>query len=586
MSLTGNSSYHAFKHDLIESLEHRIDKAILGARKEIIFVPMPVDRSLEFRNEFPDGLSKKGTYLSAQSRKVQNASWKPEEWEKSGNLSSFSVASEVGVMELKKFGEKKIDLPISAPLPVPVLTGISGEQHFQSLCNIRAESSVYHRFGKGAGGRDQWKKTPVSTSTVQWEGEEDSSADPYLDTFQVLLEAAKIRDELKRTKHIENAVSEIEAAAAATVGIDSPEEKEKGKAHKKKRVSAAPSDLRRYTVNSSPPLARAMLKALLNKTAGATEETLRCLLIELAPKVVEEFQRITGRCVVGVSIHWDSDLPHLNLWHTGLEKVEFQHKGKTKVRFRRTAMNLNSSGGLLAWDRTERAFARLGENLHAFSPVTVDELRKGEARAHKRQNRPAGDIALNRFFDVQLEAELIKSGYEKEIGEGFHEFVENEKRRYSAGAAGKGARSFRQLIERKTELENKVGSLESMSQQLTTEKAQKAKLEKSLRDAEKDLAQASGAFQEMDAKYSALEKAHATLKQRFNALRDAAYAVIQLLVEKLTKFSGLDLIKSHLKNINSFLDPEMPRLEIKPPPMKTPVKETPPPPKDEAPKLT
>ena len=133
MSLNGRESYHALLHDLIESMVHLYDKKILEQSKEVINLRVRVDRSLDFKNDFPDELSKKGTYLAAPERLEQVAKWMPEEWEKSGNLAYYSLASEVGALERAKSDIKNITLPIGAPSPLPVLRETTGEEHFKLL---------------------------------------------------------------------------------------------------------------------------------------------------------------------------------------------------------------------------------------------------------------------------------------------------------------------------------------------------------------------------------------------------------------------------------------------------------------------
>ncbi|MFN9822065.1 MAG: hypothetical protein ACK56K_15390, partial [Akkermansiaceae bacterium] len=149
-------------------------------------------------------------------------------------------------------------------------------------------------------------------------------------------------------------------------------------------------EMERYTVNSHPALARAMAKLL----ASGKKDKVRELMKQAMPRVIRKFEEVTGRKVVGASIHWDSDLPHWNLWHTGLERVTFKNgKGKERERYRRTAMNMCSSGpGLRAWRRSQLALERMGK---PTCPATKNELLKAEKKAMEDQGRLPGDWQCN-----------------------------------------------------------------------------------------------------------------------------------------------------------------------------------------------
>lgn len=250
----------------------------------------------------------------------------------------------------------------------------------------KGESSEYHRWAAGAGGRFYWKGCPVTTRTVEGD---DVGVEDFLGPLAKALQLAKEEDESGLRKLVE----------AVKADTDSTDERVE------KKVVKGTSDLRRYTVNVAPALARAM--ALLLEQ-GVEKEKVRDLMVSAAPLVAAEFERVTGRKTVGVSIHFDSNLPHWNIWHSGLEPVVYNVGKSERTRYRRTAMDLNASGNMLAWDRAARAFNRVGEDLAKISPATVKELEKAEKRAKERQNRPPGDFTLNRKADEVLEAALQK----------------------------------------------------------------------------------------------------------------------------------------------------------------------------------
>lgn len=139
-------------------------------------------------------------------------------------------------------------------------------------------------------------------------------------------------------------------------------------------------------------------------------------------------------------------MPRWNIWHSGAERVIFPVGKKERVRYRRTALDLNLSGNLLAWHRTKLAFERLGKDFRALSSRTVKELEKGLKRAMDRQGRPPGDWTINEKADSLLEAALRDLGKVAEVDAGFREFVENEEKRYRDGVAGREPKETRKLL--------------------------------------------------------------------------------------------------------------------------------------------
>jgi hypothetical protein len=205
-----------------------------------------------------------------------------------------------------------------------------------ALLAVRNATQTIKRWGSGAEGRGQWKPAPVSQKAMLVEGEE----------------LAEILDSVLAGVKCSDQNSGKSADEMPLVG---------GTLWEKKKFLVR-YDLRRFTVNAHPALARAMAKLLKE---GKKEEVMK-MMEDSLPRIIRKFERVTGRQVIGASVHWDADLPHWNLWHSGLERVLFKNeggKGKDRLRYRRTAMNLGSSGpGLRAWRRTQLAFERLSSH--------------------------------------------------------------------------------------------------------------------------------------------------------------------------------------------------------------------------------
>lgn len=288
----------------------------------------------------------------------------------------------------------------------PVLIRTSPLEHLQWLRAIRNDSRIYHRWGTGADRRPQWKPTPATTRTKSIEGDSDPG-------------------------DLDAIIERIEDDPAAFPQV----------AARKKRDVRSDSDLRRYTVNTHPALARALSKMV----ADGEKNKVIAVMKELALGVAAKFQEITGRQCVALSVHFDSNMPHWNIWHSGVERVIFSIGKKERERYRRTALDLNSSGNLLAWHRTQLAFERLGKDFRALSSPTIKELEKGLKRAIDRQGRPPGDWTINEEADSLLEAALRALGKVAEVESGFREFVENEEKRYRDGTAGREPKDARKL---------------------------------------------------------------------------------------------------------------------------------------------
>jgi hypothetical protein len=422
MGLSGGSSEASIEHDVVESWRHELDKRALGQRKKGDWILVPRLLEHEFLNDFSSIEKTEALYFrGAEIPTIPSKAVEPEPWDESGTFASFSAGS--GAAELRDFfrtqkrrargrkakdGPKRelLEPPPGDPMAPPVLTRTSPLEHLQWLRAIRNDSRIYHRWGTGADRRPQWKPTPATTRTKSIEGDSDPGD---LDVI----------------------IQRIEGDPAAVPKV----------AARKKRVVRSDSDLRRYTVNTHPALARALYKMVVN---GEKKQVI-AVMEELAPGVATKFQEITGRQCVALSVHFDSNMPHWNIWHSGVERVIFPVGKKERVRYRRTALDLNSSGNLLAWHRTRLAFERLGQDFRALSSRTVEELEKGLKRAMDRQDRPPGDWTINEEADLLLEAALRGRGKAAEVEAGFKEFVENEEKRYRDGVAGRGPKEARKL---------------------------------------------------------------------------------------------------------------------------------------------
>jgi hypothetical protein len=421
MGLSGLDSDAALEHDVVESWRHSIDKEALAKRKlgEWVFIPRPLE--YEFQNDFSAIRPRDALYFQgAGIPTITVSSIDPEPWDESGTMASFSAGS--GAAVLREFfrqqgrrargrkaagavADRELPAPPSGiPMAPPTLKLVGPLEHLKWLRLIRDESRTYHRWATGADLRLQWKSTPASTRTTSTEGD----AGPGM---------------------IDESIDAIKSGSTSKPGERTIREVKEG------------SDLRRYTINTHPALARALSKMV----AAGEKDRVIAVMAELAPRVAAKFQEITGRRCVALSVHFDSNLPHWNIWHCGTERVIYPIGKKERERYRRTAFDLNSSGSLLAWHRTRFAFERLGKDFKALSSRTVNELEKGFKRAMDRQGRPPGDWTINEEADRLLEDALRTSGKETEIEAGFAEFVQNEEKRYRDGGAGREPKDGRKL---------------------------------------------------------------------------------------------------------------------------------------------
>lgn len=453
MALDGGSADKQIGHDNSASWLHMDDKAKFADRQGD-YILIPKDREFAFKNDFSAIHPKEAPFfVCGDIPEVRVDGIAPQAWDASGTMASFSAGSEVAALrDFKRTkgtrrrgpdGETDTeDLEVEDKLPPPSPPASAGLRNLDlqkvgwsdyrtALLSVRNATQTIKRWGSGEKGRGQWKDAPVSQTTMLVEGEE----------------LAEILDSGATGMKHSDAESGRSAEESAPLGTGCEKEK-----------LLVRYDLRRFTINSHPALARAMAK-LLNE--GKKEEAMK-MMEDSLPRIIREFEHVTGRRVIGASIHWDADLPHWNLWHSGLERVIFKRekgKGKDRMRYRRTATNLGSSGpGLRAWRRTQLAFERLDK---AFCPFTAEQLRKEERKKLESQGRKPGDWSINAAADAALEELLVDGGFEKQVTEGFQEFVANEEDRYGAGMAGRLAREDReglaQEIRKLQELANERG---------------------------------------------------------------------------------------------------------------------------------
>ncbi len=420
MGLEGSCSDESIEHDDVSSWQHERDKRAQEHRtvSQVDWIPVEISNELKFQNDFSAFGKDEAVYFIFGGIPVVRAEeLRPEPWDTSGSLASYAAGSQIAkYREFKRSkgrerrgrktsGDAELgpEAPSSniAPLrnDLDLTSSLNPKVYKALLRMIRDETLNYHCWGSGAEGRGQWKKVPIATKVKITEG---------------MLPAELLdRDDEVDGCRADEKVVEVRTAY----------------------------EMARATVNAHPALARAMAKLL---AAGCKDEV-RKLMVNSIPRIVAKFEEVTGRKVVGLSIHWDSDLPHWNLWHTGLEKVIFKKgKGKERIRYRRTAMNLNSSGpGLRTWRRSQLALERMGKPTCA---ATMNELSKAEKKAMEDQGRMPGDWQINDAADEVLEELLLESGYKNLVDEGFSEFVENEAKRYAAGHAGKVSRMDKESL--------------------------------------------------------------------------------------------------------------------------------------------
>lgn len=471
MSLDGGSSDQSLLHDIVSSLRHELDKLALSARKGAEWVRIPSEGIYAFINDFSAITPDESFYFSgADIPEVRVEEVEPADWDKAGTMASFSAGSEVA--ELREFHRKegrgvrgRTGKESKEAPPAPSLTKgaawasttklveITEADYLKRLLKIRGETQHYHRWGIGGGKKryHYWQKTPVRTGSkrIGIEGDVDAG------------------------------VLDGDADTEPT-DVKSPGSQAK---KKEKRRVWSKADLRRYTVNCHPALARAMVKILAEPNG---KEMVRRYMANAAPMVAAEFERVTGRKTAGLSIHFDSNMPHWNIWHSGIEKVicKAGEKEPDRIRYRRTALDFNASGpGLLAWNRVRRSYERQKLDFSENCKWTKKELDDAEKECKERQDRRPGDWTVNERADAVLEQLLVKDGWGKQVDAGFTEFVENEIKRYAAGMAGREAKNLKKIAGEMPlqKVQDLAGSLLELQHKVTKMEQAALKQEKELK---------------------------------------------------------------------------------------------------------
>jgi len=459
MSLTGGSSLHSLLHDIITSIVHQTDKAIYEARQAGEWEWVPTDQSFAFFNDF--GPLKKLDIHRLYATEIPEVDGpaQPDDWDRSGNLASFSAGSRAALARSFSGGRhvsgnerKRGKIPSLPPVEMNrdfsnLDTGkaVDSIAFLRVMTRLRLECMDYHRYSKSKG-KEYWKPTPAYTSTKSRKG------DP-IDT-----ESAGILDfaggELQRILELaEN--DDLSAAIAQARELQASVEEHREES--RKRPVLTKPDLRRLTVNFHPAHCRAMTRALED---GLSPEVLQRISSRVSPRLGAKIEEVTGRKIVADSDHWDTKLFHKNYWHHGCERVRYLENKKEKTRVRRTAVNYNSSGGLLAHDRLRRTFARMGKDFAEYAPEKVTELKKAEARALHRQGCLPGDWEINEFADSVMEEAMRQEGLGSYIEQGFQEFLAHEILRHESGFGQK--LSAREMAEKKKSLAAEIGQLQDV----------------------------------------------------------------------------------------------------------------------------
>lgn len=459
MSLTGGASLHSLLHDIITSIVHRIDKEAFDARKDGEWVWEPADHSFAFANDFGPLKTLDLHRLYADAIPEVKGTEVPADWDRSGNLASFSAGSRAAAARSFEGGvrvigikRKKGEVPPLPPADLvrafPPLEGgreVDSPEFLRAMLRVRLECVHYHRYSLSKK-KHYWKSTPTYTSKKTRKGEPaDTGAAQILDfiggQLQSILEMAE-KGDLKWA---------LALAKEARLSVEDHREESP------KRPVLSKPDLRRLTINFHPGHCRAMSRAL---EAGVDPAILRRVADRVSPLLGAKIEEVTGRKVVAESDHWDTKLFHKNFWNHGCERVRYTVNGVEETRVRRTAFNLNSSGGLLAHDRLRRTFARMGKDFRDYAPEKVAELDKIEDRAKQRQGCLPGDWEINTYADEVMEDALKTEGLGKYVDQGFEEFLAHEILRHESGFGIK--MSAKELAERKAAIAGEIRGIEEV----------------------------------------------------------------------------------------------------------------------------
>ena len=258
MALDGGSADKQIGHDNSASKLHMDDKIKFGDRQGD-YILIPKDREFAFTNDFSAIHPKEAPFFICGSiPEVRVDGIAPEAWDASGTMASFSAGSEVAALRdykrekgMRRRGPdcvddlEELDVGDSLPPPAPPATVGLRDLNLQkvewgvyraALLAVRNATQTIKRWGSGAEGRGQWKPAPVSQKAMLVEGEE----------------LAEILDSVLAGVKCSDQNSGKSADEMPLVG---------GTLWEKKKFLVR-YDLRRFTVNAHPALARAMAKLL------------------------------------------------------------------------------------------------------------------------------------------------------------------------------------------------------------------------------------------------------------------------------------------------------------------------------------
>ncbi|MFN9025894.1 MAG: hypothetical protein ACK5VX_06855, partial [Akkermansiaceae bacterium] len=194
MALNGSCSDESIEHDDVSSWQHERDKRAQTKRLagNVEWIPVMLGEEFKFRNDFSAFGKDEALYFNFGGiPNVRTEELKPESWDTSGTLASYSAGSQIAAYrEFKRSqgrarrGRKKENhegLEYGPPAPPSKillsrelrLNPIDPAQYNSLLTAVRDEPSHYHCWGTGGSGdnkRGQWKKTPIATKLKIIEG--------------------------------------------------------------------------------------------------------------------------------------------------------------------------------------------------------------------------------------------------------------------------------------------------------------------------------------------------------------------------------------------------------------------------------
>lgn len=216
----------------------------------------------------------------------------------------------------------------------------------------------------------------------------------------------------------------------------------------------AETDVLRETIDLRPDHSRALQKILATSTVPRGEVDLA--LADIHGEAARLFEKIYGRAVFAINEHTDSKQYHIDLSHTGIQKLE---KDGEEFRPRTPFVGRGVYVGLAAWDRHRSALAGAGEDVGAVMRWTLEEVEEKTKKAPDRFGEEPRDLRFQRAFDEFVEGklrELSSPAVEQARGE----YVSWLKENYAADTIG-FTEEKRDRRERKR-LEREVGRLQGV----------------------------------------------------------------------------------------------------------------------------